>query len=54
MPPIFLPYPLQNFGQLDVDRLRAYVEYADRRKLRRVLPQIVQVMVDEFTAYVSL
>jgi predicted transcriptional regulator of viral defense system len=45
---------LQNLDQLDIKRLTTYVDRADKPKLKRALPHILQVVEAELTEYVSL
>lgn len=45
---------LQNLDQLDIERLIAYVYRADKPKLKRALPHILQVVEEELTEYVLL
>jgi predicted transcriptional regulator of viral defense system len=45
---------LQNLDQLDVEQLAAYVERADKPKLKRAFSHILQVVEEELTEYVSL
>ncbi|MCE7990134.1 MAG: hypothetical protein DYG89_54010 [Caldilinea sp. CFX5] len=45
---------LQNLDQLDLARLTAYVEQADKPKLKRALCHILQVVKAELTEYVAL
>jgi predicted transcriptional regulator of viral defense system len=45
---------LQNLDQLDLARLTAYVERANRPKLKRALSHILQVVKEELTEYVPL
>lgn len=45
---------LQNLDQLDLERLTAYVEQANKPKLRQALPHILQVASDELADYVQL
>jgi len=42
---------LQNLDQLDTERLAAYVERANRPKLRRALRHILQLVNEELTEY---
>jgi|LakMenEpi03Aug12_release.lakeMendotaPanAssembly.Ray.scaffolds.fasta_scaffold257855_3 predicted transcriptional regulator of viral defense system len=45
---------LQNLDQLHLDRLAAYVERADKPKLKRALAPILQMVQEEVTEYVTL
>lgn len=45
---------LQNLDQLDVEQLAAYVERADKPKLKRAFSHILQVVEEELTEYESL
>ena len=45
---------LQNLDQLDVERLTAYVERADKPKLKRALSHILHLIEEELTQYVPL
>jgi predicted transcriptional regulator of viral defense system len=45
---------LQNLDQLNIERLTTYVGRADKPKLKRALPHIVQVAEEELTEYVPL
>lgn len=45
---------LQNLDQLDVEQLAAYVERADKPKLRRAFSHISRVVEEELTEYESL
>lgn len=45
---------LQNLDMLDVERLSAYVERANKPKLKRALPHILQLVQDEMMEYVPL
>lgn len=45
---------LQNLDQLDAERLRAYVQRADKPKLQRALIHILQVVEEELTEYQPL
>jgi predicted transcriptional regulator of viral defense system len=45
---------LQNLDQLNVERLRAYVQRADKPKLKRALIHILQVVEEELTEYQPL
>jgi predicted transcriptional regulator of viral defense system len=45
---------LQNLDQLNVKRLRAYVQRAGKPKLRRALTHILQVVEEELTEYQPL
>jgi predicted transcriptional regulator of viral defense system len=45
---------LQNLDQLNIERLKAYVERANKPKLKRSLSYILQVAAEELTEYVPL
>jgi predicted transcriptional regulator of viral defense system len=45
---------LQNLDQLNVERLRDYVQRADKPKLQRALIHILQVVEEELTEYQPL
>ena len=45
---------LQNLDQIDSERLIGFVERANKPKLRRALPHILQVIEEELTEYVPL
>lgn len=45
---------LQNLDQLDVERPKTYVERADKPKLERAFPHILQVVEEELGDYVPL
>jgi predicted transcriptional regulator of viral defense system len=45
---------LQNLDQLDVERLATYVERINKPKFKRALPNIVQVIEEELTAFEPL
>jgi predicted transcriptional regulator of viral defense system len=45
---------LQNLDQLNVDRLRAYVQRVSKPKLERALSPILQAVEEELTGYVPL
>ncbi len=45
---------LQNLDLLNIERLAAYVKRANKPKLKRALPHILQVVEEEMTEYVSL
>jgi predicted transcriptional regulator of viral defense system len=45
---------LQNLDQLDVEQLAAYVERANKPKLKRAFSYILQVVEEELTEYESL
>ena len=45
---------LQNLDQIDPQRLTAYAQRANKPKLSRALPHILQVIDEELTEYVSL
>ena len=45
---------LQNLDQLNVERLKTYVERADKPKLKRAFPHILQVVEEELGDYVPL
>lgn len=45
---------LQNLDQIDVQRLAGHVEQANKPKLKRALPHILQVIEEELTQYVPL
>ena len=45
---------LQNLDQINTDRLTAYVERANKPKLRRALPHLLHLIEEEQTEYVSL
>ena len=45
---------LQNLDQLDPRRLAAYVQHANKPKLTRALPHILQAIDEELTEYVPL
>ena len=45
---------LQNLDLLDIERLTAYVEHANKPNLKRALSHILQVIEEELTEYVLL
>jgi len=45
---------LQNLDQFNLERLAGYVQRAHKPKLTRALPQILHIIAEEATAYVTL